>query len=72
MPIDGSLITYCHFRSLAGLQCGGVYLSIGFQMKNIKKLYNELQTIVDNGMQLIFAFKWFVEKLFQQDFVYID
>lgn len=35
--------------SLAGLQCGGVYVSIGFQMKNIKKLQIELQTIVDEG-----------------------
>lgn len=35
--------------SSAALQCGGVYLSIGFQMKRIKALHIELQTIVNEG-----------------------
>lgn len=47
---DLSLVLHPFAMSLAGLQCGGVYLSIGLQMKNIKKLHNELQAIVDKGM----------------------
>lgn len=35
--------------SLAALMCGGVYFSIGFQMKKIKTLHIELQTIVNEG-----------------------
>lgn len=50
---------------LAGLQCGGVYVSIGFQMKNIKKLHMELQAIVDKGMKFIFASKYFSKTLFE-------
>lgn len=46
---DLSLVLHPFAMSLAGLQCGGVYLSIGFQMKNIKKLHIELQSVIDEG-----------------------
>lgn len=46
---DLSLVLHPFAMSLAGLQCGGVYLSIGFQMKNIKKLYTTLQNIINEG-----------------------
>lgn len=54
---DLSLVLQGFAMVLAGLQCGGVYVSIGFQMKNIKKLNNELQTIVDKGMKFICSSK---------------
>lgn len=49
---DLSLVLHPFAMSLAGLQCGGVYVSIGFQMKNIKKLHIELQTIIDEGTHI--------------------
>lgn len=34
---------------IAGIQCGGMYLSIGFNMKSVKALHLILQGIVDEG-----------------------
>lgn len=62
---DISLILQAFAMVLAGLQCGGVYVSIGFQMKNIKKLHMELQAIIDKGMKFIFASKYFSKTLFE-------
>lgn len=61
---DLSLVLHPFAMSLAGLQCGGVYVSIGLQMKNIKKLLIELQNIIDKGMRIFVHPNIFVSKPF--------
>lgn len=49
---------YCQFEAalqsifviIAGIQCGGMYLSVGLKMKEVKILQIELQNIVDEGI----------------------
>lgn len=38
------------FVIIAGIQCGGMYLSVGLKMKKVKILQIELQKIVDEGI----------------------
>lgn len=40
---------------VAGLQSGGMFLSIGLQMKKIKMLQSKLQEIVNKGNQLLYV-----------------
>lgn len=36
--------------AFGGVQCAGMFISIGFQMKRIKALHLELQGIIDEGI----------------------
>lgn len=38
------------FVVIAGIQCAGMFLSVGLKMKNVKLLQIELQQIVDKGI----------------------
>lgn len=64
----GAALEACYIV-IAGVQCGGMYLSVGLKMKQVKLLQQKLQEIVDEGTFLYSSF--FYREVFHFDFKFL-